>query len=114
MAGNSYCSVRDIKYMKKSKLWGFLAIFSVVLSIAIFVLHYKLHLPKSTRDQFVSGFYYKTVPMDNLAGMEMKREAKMGERQNGFSLSNSEKGIFFDSITNKNVYAFIDNWKLPK
>lgn len=67
--------------------------------------------------RILSGFYIKTLDFTELDSVEMIDKLPPMIRLNGFSAFDKGKGIyreFKDSLTEKKVYVFIDNFANPK
>ncbi len=67
--------------------------------------------------QILSGFYYKDIKYSELDSVVLVDKIPPMERLNGFSALEKGKGIyreFKDSLTDKKVYVFIDNYSGQK
>ncbi|MGB6153717.1 MAG: hypothetical protein WBG48_17175 [Pricia sp.] len=105
--------------MKKQHwLWNILAVFTVIVCLTAFVMHYKNWISKDTDDmKILSGFYYKTLKYSELDSVKFVEKIPPMERLTGFSAQEKGKGIyreFKDSLTDKKVYVFVDNFSHQK
>lgn len=101
--------------MKKNRhwFWNILAVLTVIVCLAAFVLHYKNWTKIDNEGiQIISGFYYQKLKFSELDSVALIDRIPPMERLNGFSALEKEKGIyreFKDSLTDKNVYVYVDN-----
>ncbi|MGJ8733576.1 MAG: hypothetical protein ACSHW4_10540 [Cellulophaga sp.] len=102
-----------MKNSKKHWLWNIVIVLTLVLVAIAFFMHYKNWI-KVEDNQFkiLSGIYYKKLDFADINTVEMVDKIPSLERINGFSVSETEKGVFRDSIYNTDVYIFVD--KLSK
>ncbi|MEP0213666.1 MAG: hypothetical protein ABJD66_10655 [Cellulophaga sp.] len=102
-----------MKNSKKHWLWNIVIVLTLVLVAIAFLMHYKNWI-KVEDNQFkiLSGIYYKKLDFADINTVEMVDKIPSLERINGFSVSETEKGVFRDSIYNTDVYIFVD--KLSK
>lgn len=105
---------------KKKKLWGWniLAVITVVVCILALLAHFKNWTKvKSDHVRILSGFYYKEIKYVDLDSVLMVDRIPPMVRLNGFSAFDKGKGIyreFKDSLTDKKVYVFVDNFANQK
>lgn len=67
--------------------------------------------------KILSGFYYKTLKYSELDSVKFVEKIPPMERLTGFSAQEKGKGIyreFKDSLTDKKVYVFVDNFSHQK
>lgn len=67
--------------------------------------------------KILSGFYYKKLNLSELDSVEFVDRIPPMERLNGFSAFDKGKGIyreFKDSLTNKKVFVYVDNFSSRK
>ncbi|MGB7394020.1 MAG: hypothetical protein WA913_06475 [Pricia sp.] len=103
---------------KRLWLWNILAVLTVIVCLLAFVMHYK-NWTKAKDDsiQILSGFYYQELKYSELDSLGWVDRIPPMERLNGFSALEKGKGIFRefkDSLTDKKVYVFVDNYEQPK
>lgn len=103
---------------KKLWLWNVLAVITVVVCILALLAHFKNWTKvKSDHVRILSGFYYKEIKYVDLDSVLMVDRIPPMVRLNGFSAFDKGKGIyreFKDSLTNKKVYVFVDNFTNQK
>ena len=103
---------------KRHWLWNSLAVLTVILCLSALVAHYKNWTRvKPDRIQILSGFYFKDLKFSELDSVVMVERIPPMERLNGFSALDKGKGIyreFKDSLTDKKVYVFVDNFSTGK
>jgi hypothetical protein len=103
---------------KRLWLWNILAVLTVIVCLFAFVVHYK-NWTKTKDDhiQILSGFYYQDLKYSELDSVGFVEKIPPMERLNGFSALKKGKGIFRefkDSLTDKKVYVFVDNYEQQK
>ncbi len=67
--------------------------------------------------KILSGFYYENLKYSELDSVRFVEKIPPMERLNGFSAQEKGKGIyreFKDSLTDKKVYVFVDNFSNQK
>lgn len=67
--------------------------------------------------RILSGFYYQDLKYSEMDSIGWVDKIPPMERLHGFSAWEKEKGIFRefqDSLTDKKVYVFVDNYENPK
>ncbi|KKN00105.1 hypothetical protein LCGC14_1141180 [marine sediment metagenome] len=103
---------------KRLWLWNVLAVLTVIICLSAFVMHYKNWTSTDANEmKILSGFYYKKLKFSELDSIKLVEKIPPMERLNGFSVQEKGKGIyreFKDSLTDKNVYVFIDNFSHQK
>lgn len=95
-----------------------LAVVTVIVCLLAFIAHFKNWTDTGKQDfQILSGPYYRQVDYAQLDSVELLDKMPPMERLNGFSAMNKEKGVFRefkDSLTDKKVYVYIDNFEHQK
>ncbi len=95
-----------------------LAVVTVIVCFLALLAHYKNWTRlKADRLQILSGFYYKSIPYSDLDSVLMVDKIPPMIRLNGFSAFEQGKGIyqeFKDSLTDKKVNVFVDNFAQSK
>lgn len=103
---------------KKHWLLNLLAVVTVIVCFLALLAHYKNWTRlKADRLQILSGFYYKSIPYSDLDSVLMVDKIPPMIRLNGFSAFEQGKGIyqeFKDSLTDKKVNVFVDNFAQSK
>jgi len=83
-----------------------------------FGMHYKNWTSTDAQEmKILSGFYYKTLKFSELDSVKLAERIPPMERLNGFSALDKGKGVyreFKDSLTDKKVYVFVDNFSNQK
>lgn len=100
---------------KNNWFWNFLIVFTLLVCIAAFVLHYK-NWSKFEEGHFqvMSGIYKEKILLSDIDSIQLVEKLPEMERTNGFSWLAREKGVFKDSLTANKVYVFVDDLRLPK
>lgn len=103
---------------KKHWLWNILIVITVVVCLCAFAAHYKnwtrLEPDKMT---ILSGIYYHELKYADVAQVQWVEKIPPMVRLNGFSAFNKGKGVyqeFKDTLTDKKVYVFVDNFEQQK
>lgn len=103
---------------KKHWLWNILIVITVVVCLCAFAAHYKnwtrLEPDKMT---ILSGIYYHELKYADVAQVQWVDKIPPMVRLNGFSAFNKGKGVyqeFKDTLTDKKVYVFVDNFEQQK
>lgn len=103
---------------KRLWLWNILVVLTVIVCILAFIVHYKNWTSTDAREiKILSGFYYKTIDFSELNKVDLVEKIPPMERLNGFSALQKGKGVyreFKDSLTDKKVYVFVDNFSNQK
>ncbi len=103
---------------KRLWLWNILAAVTVIVCLMAFVMHYKNWTSTDANEmKILSGFYYKKLNLAELDSVKLIDRIPPMERLNGFSALDKGKGVyreFKDSLTDKKVYVFIDNFSNQK
>lgn len=99
-------------------LWNLILIFTLITCLLAFVVHYK-NWTKIEPDsvKMVSGIYYKEIKFAEVDSVSMVKKIPPMERLNGFSALSKGNGLyreFKDSLTDKEVYVFVDNFEQQK
>lgn len=92
-----------------------MAVLTVIVCLLAFTAHYKNWTKTDAVGMKVlSGFYYQQLNFSELDSIAMIERIPPMERLNGFSALQKGKGVyreFKDSLTDKKVYVFIDNFE---
>lgn len=103
---------------KRHWLWNILIVFTVVACLMAFAAHYKnwtrIEPDKMT---ILSGIYYHDLKFADLDKVEWVEKIPPMVRLNGFSAFEKGKGVyqeFKDTLTDKKVYVFVDNFEQQK
>ncbi|MEO9892612.1 hypothetical protein [Aurantibacter sp.] len=100
---------------KNNWLWNILIVITIIVSILAFTAHYKNWTANESNSfRVLSGFYYEKFNYSELDSVEFVPRIPPMERLNGFSAFDKGKGIyqeFKDSLTDKKVHVFIDNFE---
>lgn len=103
---------------KRLWLWNILAVVTVIVCLLAFAMHYKNWTSTDTNEiKILSGFYYEKLNFSELDSVKFVEKIPPMERLNGFSAQEKGKGIyraFKDSLTDKKVYVFVDNFSNQK
>jgi len=103
---------------KRHWLWNILAVITVIVCMLALLAHFKNWTKaKPTGFQILSGFYFKEIKYTDLDSVLLVERIPPMERLNGFSAFDKGKGIyreFKDSLTDKKVYVFVDNFSNQK
>lgn len=98
---------------KRHWIWNLILVLTVIVCVSALVMHYKNWVSvKPDHIKVMSGFYSRTLNYKELDSVVFVARLPPMERLNGFSALEKEKGIFRefkDSLTDKNVYVFVDN-----
>ncbi len=91
---------------------------TVVVCFLAFLAHYK-NWTRTTPEKITifSGIYYHHIPFANLDKVEWVEKTPPMLRLSGFSAFDKGKGVyqeFKDTLTDKKVMVFIDDYKLQK
>ncbi|CAM4168913.1 hypothetical protein ZORO111903_04895 [Zobellia roscoffensis] len=99
-------------------LWNVLIVVTVIICLFAFVLHYKNWTKTDASGlKVLSGFYLQEVPFSALDSVVFVEKIPPMVRLNGFSAFDKEKGVFQDfkdSLTDKKVYVYVDNFENQK
>ena len=99
-------------------LWNILIVVTVIVSLLAFIAHSKNWIEKKPdKFQVLSGIYYKELKYSDLDSIAFVERIPPMERLNGFSAFDKGKGVyreFKDSLTDKKVHVFIDNFSNQK
>lgn len=103
---------------KRLWFWNLLIIITVIACILAFAAHYK-NWTKIEANQMtiLSGIYYHDLKYDEIDSVLWVDRTPPMERLSGFSGFDKGKGVFRefkDSLTDKKVYVFIDNYANKK
>ena len=94
---------------KRHWLWNILIVLTLITVVAAFLAHYKNWTKiEDNRIQILSGVYYKELNFSDINAVEMVQKLPSLQRINGFSVKETEKGIFRDSVLNTKVYFYVD------
>ncbi|MGB5272875.1 MAG: hypothetical protein WBN39_02395 [Flavobacteriaceae bacterium] len=99
-------------------VWNLLLGFTVVICALAFLSHSKNWIKlKEDRMRIISGFYIKNLDFAALDSVVMVERLPPMIRLSGFSAFDKGKGIykeFKDTLTDKKVFVFIDNFSSQK
>lgn len=99
---------------KRYWLWNILIVITVIVCIIAFIAHYKNWTNiKPHKFQVLSGIYYHELKYSELDSVKFVERIPPMERLSGFSAFEKGKGVyqeFKDSLTDKKVPVFIDNF----
>lgn len=103
---------------KRHGLWNILIVLTIIASIIAFTAHYK-NWTKIKPDTFqvLSGIYFQEFNYSDLDSVQFVERIPPMERLSGFSAFEKGKGVyreFKDSLTDKKVPVFIDNFSSQK
>lgn len=98
--------------------WNILIVLTVIVCICAFVAHFK-NWTKFGADKMtiLSGIYHQEVVFDELEKVAWVEKIPPMVRLNGFSAFDKGKGVyqqFQDTLTDKKVYVFVDNFSQQK
>lgn len=103
---------------KRLWLWNIVAVVTVIVCSLAFVMHFKNWTTSDAKEiKILSGFYYENLKYSELDSVRFVEKIPPMERLNGFSAQEKGKGIyreFKDSLTDKKVYVFVDNFSNQK
>tara|TARA_R110002167_G_scaffold108803_27_gene277788 strand:+ start:6929 stop:7360 length:432 start_codon:yes stop_codon:yes gene_type:complete len=103
---------------KRHKFWNVMIVSTIIVCLLAFLAHAKNWTSvKGEKMQILSGFYYKKLNLHELDSVEMVEKIPPMIRLNGFSAFDRGKGIyqeFKDSLTDRKVYVFVDNFSSQK
>lgn len=95
------------------RFWNVILAITIIICVLVLGLHYKNWVKvASSQIRISSGFYSQTIKYTELDSVIFVKKIPPMERLHGFSALDKEKGIFRefkDSLTEKNVYVFVDN-----
>ncbi|WP_298502963.1 hypothetical protein [uncultured Maribacter sp.] len=103
---------------KRHWLWNLILLITLTVCLLAFIVHYKNWTkiePNSIK--MVSGVYYKEIKFVDVDSVSMVQRIPAMERLNGFSALSKGNGLyreFKDSLTDKKVYVFVDNFEQQK
>lgn len=103
---------------KRHWLWNILIVLTVAVCICAFAVHYK-NWTRVAPDKMtiLSGIYYHDLKYVDLDKVEWVEKIPPMVRLNGFSAFEKGKGVyqeFKDTLTDKKVYVFVDNFEQQK
>jgi len=103
---------------KRNWLWNILIVLTVIVCLMAFAAHYKnwtrIEPDKMT---ILSGIYFHDLKFADLEAVEWVDRIPPMVRRNGFSAFEKGKGVyqeFKDTLTDKKVYVFVDNFEQQK
>lgn len=95
---------------KRHWLWNLLIVVTLIVCVLTFVEHYKnWYRIEEGNFKVFSGIYYQKIPLNEIDSVKYVDKLPEMERSSGFSWMEREKGVFLDSITQTDVYVFVDN-----
>ncbi len=103
---------------KRPWLWNILIVITVIICFCAFAAHYK-NWTRVDADKMtiLSGIYYHDVKFDSLENVQWVDRIPPMKRLSGFSAFDKGKGVyqeFKDTLTDKKVYVFVDNFEQQK
>lgn len=103
---------------KRHWLWNILIVLTLIICICAFAAHYKNWTRVEPNQMTVlSGIYYHDIKYIDLDKVEWVDKIPPMQRLNGFSAFEKGKGVyqeFKDTLTDKKVYVFVDNFSRQK
>ena len=103
---------------KRHWLWNILIVLTLLVCLCAFAAHYKnwtrIEPDKMT---ILSGIYYHDLKFADLDEVEWVDRIPPMVRLNGFSAFEKGKGVyqeFKDTLTDRKVYVFVDNFEQQK
>jgi len=103
---------------KRHLLWNIVIVLTVIVCIMAFAAHYKNWTRiESDRMTILSGIYYHDLKFEDLDKIEWVDRIPPMLRLNGFSAFEKGKGVyqeFKDTLTDRKVYVFVDNFEQQK
>ncbi len=103
---------------KRHWLWNILIVLTLIFCLCAFAAHYKNWTRiEPTKMTILSGIYYHDLKFDDLNEIEWVDRIPPMKRLNGFSAFEKGKGVyqeFKDTLTDKKVYVFVDNFEQQK
>ncbi|MFS4446448.1 hypothetical protein [Maribacter sp. 2307UL18-2] len=103
---------------KRHWLWNIVIVITVIACLGAFVAHYKNWMRmKPDGMTILSGIYYHELEFKNVDQLEWVEKIPPMVRLNGFSAFEKGKGVyqeFKDTLTDKKVYVFVDNFEQQK
>lgn len=103
---------------KRNWIWNILIVITVVVCLMAFAAHYKnwtrIEPDKMT---ILSGIYFHDLKFEDIDKIEWVDRIPPMVRLNGFSAFEKGKGVyqeFKDTLTDKKVYVFVDNFEQQK
>lgn len=95
---------------KRHWLWNLLIVVTLIVCVLTFVEHYQnWYTIEEGNFKVFSGIYYQKIPLNEIDSVKYVDKLPEMERSSGFSWMEREKGVFLDSITQTDVYVFVDN-----
>ncbi len=103
---------------KRLWFWNILIVLTIIVCSLAFAAHYK-NWTRVEPDQMtiLSGIYYHDLKYEAIDSVLWVDRIPPMERLNGFSAFDKGKGVFRefkDSLTDKKVYVFVDNYANKK
>jgi DNA-binding transcriptional regulator of glucitol operon len=103
---------------KRLWFWNILIVLTIIVCSLAFAAHYK-NWTRIEPDQMtiLSGIYYHDLKYEAIDSVLWVDRIPPMERLNGFSAFDKGKGVFRefkDSLTDKKVYVFVDNYANKK
>lgn len=103
---------------KRHWFWNLLLLLTIIVCLLAFAAHSKNWTQvKPDKIQVLSGFYLKELPFSDLDSLIWVEKIPPMKRLNGFSAFEKGKGMFQefqDSLTEKKVHVYVDNFKQQK
>jgi len=100
---------------KRNLFWNVVIVLTLLGCVFAFVVHYKNWIKiEDNHLQVISGVYKQRIPLSEIDSVLWVQKLPEMERKNGFSWLAKEKGVFKDSLSNTQVYVFVDNLRHQK
>ena len=113
-----HASCKHMAQKNRPWLWNGIIIITVIICFLAFAAHYKNWTRiKPDKITFLSGVYYHDLMFKDLETVEWVEKIPPMQRLNGFSAFDKGKGVyqeFKDSLTDRKVYVFVDNFAQQK
>jgi len=103
---------------KRNWFWNSIAILTLLVCFIAFAVHYK-NWTKISEDgiKMISGIYYKELKFVSVDSVSLVDRIPPMQRLHGFSALSKGNGLyrhFKDSLSNKEVSVFVDNFEEQK
>lgn len=104
-----------MKNKKRHWFWNILILLTLVVVLVAFVTHYKNWTKIEANEvKILSGIYYVKLNFSDIDDVTMVPKIPAMERINGFSVKETEKGVFKDSISGNKAYVYVDKLSSSK
>ncbi|MEH6679766.1 MAG: hypothetical protein V7724_04420 [Sediminicola sp.] len=100
---------------KKHWFWNLIIVLTIVVVLVAFMAHYK-NWTRINPDsiEILSGIYHTELHYSEIDSVLMVPKIPSLERVNGFSAFQKEKGVFRDSLSDTEVYIYVDRLSQSK